>query len=476
MNTKFLEEIEDWKLEAKLEDTERYFYHTRIVNRILKGQKLYLIGRKGTGKTAISEYLNSIKEHDYFSQKLTFKNFPFNKLYDLDDKGFNTPNQYITLWKYVIYSTVCQLMIKNEAIDLETRNKLEKLFNDDIKSALASAVERWTGFRFDVKILGSGFGVGGNKESINDTENWIDRVTILENFILQHIQKEKYIIMFDELDEDYKDMLEREKNLQYTQLLTSLFKAVQDIRAKFQEYNFFPIIFLRDDIYDILQDPDKTKWIDYKADLEWNESSIKQMLAFRLSKALNKNGDIESFDIVWKKLFDRGDVKYGNQQLKRIPPFQYITRSSLLRPRDYIRYLQVCSEKALEKDMIKIKPSLVNEADMTFSNYLRSELEDEIHSILPDIHEILNIFTTIRKQTLKISEFETTFQIAYKQGLIKTDDSQLVLQILFHFSLIGNQPRQSSHQIFRYKNKDARLNMRENIIVHRGLFRSLQIL
>lgn len=474
MNIGFLEEIEDWKLEAKLEDTERYFYHTRIVNRILKGQKLYLIGRKGTGKTAISEYLNSLKKHDYFSKKLTFKNFPFNKLYQLEDKGFNTPNQYITLWKYVIYSTVCQLMIKNEAIDLEVRNKLENLFNDDITNALPNAVERWTGFKFDVKILGNGFGVGGNKEN-SDNNNWIDRVTILENFILTHIKNEQYLIMFDELDEDYKDMLEREKNLQYTQLLTSLFKAVQDIRAKFKNYNFFPIIFLRDDIYDILQDPDKTKWIDYKADLEWNEDSIKQMLAFRLSKAMDKDGSIESFDDMWKKLFDKGDVKYGNQQAKRMPPFQYITRSSLLRPRDYIRYLQVCSEKALERDMIKIKPSLANEADMTFSNYLRSELEDEIHSILPDIHEILNIFTTIRKQTLSINEFETTFKVAFKQGLIKTEDSQLALQILFHFSLIGNQPRQSSHQIFRYKNKDARLNMRENIIVHRGLFRSLQI-
>ncbi len=476
MNIEFLEEIENWKLEAKLEDTERYFYHTRIVGRILKGQKLYLIGRKGTGKTAISEYLNSIKEHDYFSEKLTFKNFPFNNLYELKDKGFNAPNQHITLWKYVIYSTICQLMIKNKSIDIEVRGKLEKLFSDDIDNALPNAVQRWTGFKFDVKILGTGFGIGGNKDSNENSNNWIERVTILEKFILKHIKLEKYIIMFDELDEDYKDMLEREKNLQYTNLLTSLFKAVQDIRSRFKNYNVFPVIFLRDDIYDVLQDPDKTKWTDYKADLEWNENSIKQMLAFRLSKAISKDQAIESFDTIWKKLFFKGNVKYGHRQLKEMPPFEYITRSSLLRPRDYILYLQVCAEKALERNDSKIKPPLVNEADMTFSNYLRSELEDEIHSILPDIHEMLNIFMNIRKQTLKIDEFKLAYKQAYKQGLITTQDSQLALQILFHFSLIGNQPNQKSHQIFRYKNKDARLNMKENIIVHRGLFRSLQIL
>ena len=39
MSKELLEQIEDWKLEAKLENTGRYFYHTRTVSRILKGQK-----------------------------------------------------------------------------------------------------------------------------------------------------------------------------------------------------------------------------------------------------------------------------------------------------------------------------------------------------------------------------------------------------------------------------------------------------
>ena len=43
MSTKLLEEIEDWKLEAKLEDSNRYFYHTRVVGRVLRGQKLYVV-------------------------------------------------------------------------------------------------------------------------------------------------------------------------------------------------------------------------------------------------------------------------------------------------------------------------------------------------------------------------------------------------------------------------------------------------
>ncbi|MEJ2793256.1 hypothetical protein WAE56_07550 [Iodobacter sp. LRB] len=477
MSIELLEEIENWKLEAKLEDNERYFYHTRIVHKILKGQKLYVVGRKGTGKTAISEYLNSISEPNYFAQKLTFKNFPFNKLYELKDKGFTAPNQYITLWKYVIYSTVCQLMKNNPSIDLDSRDKLRDIFNDDIENALPNAVERWTGFKFDLKILGSGIGFGNNKETVEfDGDNWIKRVDILERFLFNQIGVDKYLIMFDELDEDYKDIVALEKYNQYTELLTSLFKAVQDIRARFKDHKFFPVIFIRDDIYDIMQDPDKTKWIDYKVDLDWDEASIKNLLAFRIARAIDPNAKPQNFDRVWSQLFIRGLVKYGHKQLRGMPPFEYITRSSLLRPRDYIRFLQVCAGIALENNSLMIKPDYLNESDKSFSNYLRSELEDEIHGIIPDIHRILDIFTILRKQTLKIEEFKVEFDNAVNQGLIKTRDYQFVLQMLFHFSVIGNQPKQASHQVFRYKNKEARLNMKENIIVHRGLFRSLQIL
>lgn len=472
-----LNEIEDWKLEAKLEDNERYFYHTRIVDRIVNGKKLYVIGRKGTGKTAITENLISIKEPCTFSQKLTFKNFPFNKFYELDDKGFTAPNQYITIWKYLIYTTTCKLLIANNSVADDVREKLKKLFNDDISGALPAAVERWTGFKFDVKVLASGFGIGGNKEHITqESSSWIERVDVLEKFLIQHLGDSKYLIIFDELDEDYKDIVEREKHERYTQLLTGLFKAAQDIRSKFSKWEYYPVIFLRDDIYEILQDPDKTKWTDYRVDLDWDKASIQNMLAFRISRAIDPNGAILTFTQAWQKILAGGEVKCGNQKRNHMPVFDYITRSSFLRPRDYIRYLQICAEITNNKHLEKITPAIVADADTAFSNHLRSELQDEIHGVIPDISKILDLFTILRKQTIRIEEFKQVFESASAEGKIKSNDYQFVLQILFHFSVIGNQPKQQTHQIFRYKDKEARLNMKENIIVHRGLYRALQIL
>jgi Cdc6-like AAA superfamily ATPase len=472
-----LEELEEWKLEAKLESSKRYFYHTRVVDRLSKGKKSYVIGRKGTGKTAISQYLASSAGEGEFAQKLSFKNFPFNTLYELEDSGFTSPNQYITLWKYLIYSSICKMLSRNKSVDLGSRQKLQKLFNDDLESAFPSAVAKWTGLNFDIKILGNGIGVGANKNSSGDRKIEIsERVEILEKFIFGLVGSDKYLILFDELDEDYKDIIEPEKYDKYTELLTSLFKAVQDVRSRFRDRKVYPIVFLRDDIYDILQDPDKNKWTDFKVELDWNRESIKNMLAFRISRAIDENSEPKSFESVWKEVFDKGQVRYGDRASKSMPIFEYITRSTQNRPRDYIRYIQVCASQALEEGREKITPQIVKKEGKSFSNYLKTEIEDEIHGAIPEIKRILNLFTKLRKQTLSIGEFRELYESEVASGNIPKRDYQFVLEILFMFSVIGNAPKQKTHQVFRYKDKEARLNMNENIIVHRGLFRALQIL
>ena len=58
---------------------------------------------------------------------------------------------------------------------------------------------------------------------------WIDRVETLQNIIARYIDESQYYIIFDELDEDYRDWADKEASERYTALLIGLFKAVQDI-------------------------------------------------------------------------------------------------------------------------------------------------------------------------------------------------------------------------------------------------------
>lgn len=93
---------EKWKLEAKQEDNLRYFFHVKEAEKVLSGEKFYVIGRKGSGKSAISQYILNLCKNSgttgyrIFTEQLSFKNFPFNELYALQNGKYTKPNQYIT--------------------------------------------------------------------------------------------------------------------------------------------------------------------------------------------------------------------------------------------------------------------------------------------------------------------------------------------------------------------------------------------
>lgn len=472
-----LAEVAEWKLEAKLEDNARYFFHVKDVSRISSGSKAFVIGRKGSGKTAIGEHLCGLSTHDVFAEKLTFKNFPFNELYDLRDDHFTTPNQYVSLWKYVIYSCIARMMMRNQAIDSRIREPLERLYGKDPAQSLRRMIGKWTASDFSVQLLGTGAKISRSSAD-SDASDWRRRVDILEDAIRQYLDGSRYYIVFDELDEDYRTILDLRNNAQYTQLVTGLFKAAQDVTAIFSgdAYRIHPVVLLRDDIYEVLQDSDKNKWSDRKIDLDWDADDIQELLAFRLSRAIDPNSASLRFSDAWRRMFSEGSVPVGRRQHGKMETFDYIARSTLMRPRDFIHYLQVCAQQALQRNQRNVAPILVRELDKGFSNYLKNELVDEIHSVLPDIVEILDLMSQIRKQAFSIDEFRDAFERQRAAGRLQTADVEFVLKVLFHFSVIGNQPRQRLISVFRYQSKEARFNFSERVVIHRGLFKALQII
>ncbi len=471
-----LEEIrENWKLDAKTENTDRYFFHVKELERIVAGKRSYVIGRKGTGKTAISQFIGGISDPNIFTEKLSFKNFPFNDLYSLKNAGYTAPNQYITLWKYIIYSHICKMMARNAAIELEAQTPLKSLYAPEPIDSLQRWIKKWTANDFSLQILGTGGKIGFKENAAH--ESWISRVDTLETVIAQYIDDSAYYVIFDELDEDYKNIIDKTQYENYTHLLTGLFKAVQDIKAIFKDARFhiYPIIFLRDDIYSVLTDADKTKWDDFKIELEWDKRKIRDLLAFRISRAMEANGPILSFDAAWGNLFDLHSIGVGHQQMDKISAFDFMARSTHLRPRDFTKYIQACAE-ATDTEVVKIPASTVKKVDKTFSSYLKRELIDEIHGVIPDISAVFDVISQIRKQTFTEREFRFALARKIKEGSIRETDSGFILRILFIFSVIGNQPRQVNQTVFRYISRDAEPNFQENFVVHRGLLKALQIL
>ena len=461
-------------MEAKQEDT-KYFYFVNEAKEIISGQKNIVIGRKGEGKTAIAQYIYNHNKHDMFTEKMTFKNFPFNIIYKLSDSNFTKPNQYISIWKYLIYTTICKKMIANENINTDIKKQLLKVFpTEDKESRLSKLIEKYTLKDFGFQILNSGINVSGDKKK--EEISWIEVVDILEYTILEHIDNSKYYVIFDELDEDYKNFRDEEEKINYFDMITGLFKAAQDVRTLFdnKNINIFPIIFLRTDIYNLITYSDKNKWSDSIINIVWTPNKLKELIKYRLNVLFGTKS--LSFDECWIRMFGTGEIGYGSRKMKQMSSFDYILRSTQNRPRDFIKYFQEGAKQALNKNYLIIKPELVREVDNEFSEYMKNEIIDEIYVVLPEYEEIFSILSLIRKQTFNPSEFVKKYEQMVKDGVIPVDrGAEKVLKLLFDFSVVGNDPSIKHQIIFKYQKESAKFNFKENIIVHRGLYKALQI-
>lgn len=478
-NQAILNIAQNWKLEARLEDNSKYFYHFREVNMILNNQKCYIVGRKGAGKSAICEHIVNNKSYDSFAQKLSFKNFPFNELYYLQNEKYTQPNQYITLWKYLIYSNVCKMMVENEQIDSNLRTELEKLYPRNSLKLLSRVISEWTSGEFGLSVLGNGGSIKLERTVESNSLSWIDKVNILEDIIQQYCDDSKYYIVFDELDEDYRYVNYESDNRQYINLLTSLFKAVQDVKMTFMSShpNIMPVVFLRDDIYALVNDADKNKWSDLKLDIDWTAEKMKDLLSYRISRDTKYQGDSPNFEKTWDVVFAKNLVHYGDGQSKTMSSYEFITRSTQLRPRDYIQYIQCCCEHTIDIGENKVDEKTIKFVDRAFSNYLKNEITDEIFPLIPEIEYVFIVISNIHKQVFTYSEFEREYNKYLSNGTIHNKNVDYILDVLFNFSVLGNEDKfRKGRHYFKYLHTNMTFNKDEKLVVHRGLFKALQIL
>lgn len=236
-----------------------------------------------------------------------------------------------------------------------------------------------------------------------------------------------------------------------------------------------PVAFLRSDIYELLNDNDKNKWLDSALELRWSEGQLRNLIAFRLARAKPESSGPTNFDALIRQLFVSERTRAGGARRGR-HVFEYVLSHTLMRPRDVISYFRECAKIAIEFEEDKISPDHFSNVNRIYSERLRQEIVDEIQGSIPQIEEIFNSISEIRKQVFSTAELQARYDEAIAKGRIYTPLSfDQVCEVLFHFSAIGNQPKQNSARLFKYMYPRARFNRKERLALHKGLLQSLQI-
>ena len=86
------------------EQLQNYFLKIPDYDKLIEGKKRFIIGRKGTGKTAILQmiFYETLNTPSSFGKELTLKEFPISDLRGLGDKSMQDKSKYVNIWSFLI--------------------------------------------------------------------------------------------------------------------------------------------------------------------------------------------------------------------------------------------------------------------------------------------------------------------------------------------------------------------------------------
>ena len=447
-----------------------------------------MIGRKGSGKTAIFKKFLTDKKHDYFCFGHTFSDYPWHH-HDLqartDAVGID---RFLQSWKYLIALTVSKIILNIDASlphDEESARSMctiESFVVDtygtrdpDVSQVFSPSkhLRLAPHFELDFKLLK--LGVSPAEVPMSELPTIVTELNAnLTAHCMRALNPEhRYYVCFDQLDlgfdpasEDYKDRL------------TGLLLAARDINilARSAGVNLFVIIFLRDDIYNELHFEDKNKLTEnYRSLIEWDTVRTRRTLKSLMEKR---------FDLLvgartsWEHVFDETKEMPGHQS-----KYQHILDRTFLRPRDIIKFcnsvlrqyqIRASTEAPVGSQFGNVD---INQAKVEYSGYFVNEIDDEVHKHLPDYEDLMDVLRDVGAWQFSLEVLETALEKSSR--LSGSRDVRSVLQDLYDFSLVGfyrpgGKGYGGSEYVFRYKENRARLDMSASIYrVHPGLIEEL---
>ena len=316
------------------------------------------------------------------------------------------------------------------------------------------------------------FGLDLERLPVSDLPRVVTEVNqkVTEAVLASLNPKHKYFICFDELDRGFDPTART-----YTDMLIGLVLAAKLLneRARDSERQFSVVIFLRDDIYEVLRFEDKNKVTEALAsviawDLPGEEWTLRRLMERRFIKVLG-----EGTDVAWSEVFDEDHQMPGRQT-----KYRHILDRTFNRPRDIIKFCnEVLKRYRARSGDGKFENRDVLEARSAYSDYLLRELGDEAHKHWPQYQECLEVLRAVG--TAVFSHEELTKACVKRPGLLPDGIAPIeALRRLFDFSVVAYQKAGGagggSAYVWRYLDQRARFDESATYFrVHPGLIEAL---
>ncbi len=433
-----------------------YFLATNAVSQIESGQAFLVLGRKGTGKTAIVRYFTE-KQEGMRARALNLRGYPWNVHSAKIDHGASDVEAYVSSWRYLIAVELASLTLSQPRAHLEESARALNTFLTDnyggLNPALSDILQpkrlRLSKMSFTPSIMGNQLG-GVDLDRSGKDHQFALELNALSNAIFQAIRSTlggckpgPLSLHFDELDQGMTTLDEAR-----SKMIIGLVLAARDVKREFDAagISVTPVIYLRSDLWEEFQFSDKNKITQtLTLPLEWDDQSLAQMVDNRIKAKLGPDGS-------WDAISDT-ELMRGSQT-----KWSHIMARTFLRPRDVIKFLNGALSEVKKRDP---RAAMLSNLDVAgsrvgYSSYLKSELDDEIRPHWQYWGEALQVFSAISTITFERADFEREYLNRRSANNPVSADEALAL--LYKFSVIGYRGgigSGGSSWVFQYKNPEA---------------------
>jgi hypothetical protein len=471
-------DLGDVAAENEIGGLRRYFVVTGQSSQAKQGNARLVVGRKGSGKTAVFyDVRNYIgRGHDRLVLDMKPEGHQFTKLREMVLEKLGPGLQEHTMvafWNYILLGELARKALdqdrsiaKRDPVRFAEYEKLQTIYlkhdpggDFDFSQRLLMQVDRVT------RQLGSLGDVGAKLTEVIYSGDFRRLTESVSEYLRT---KDTVWLLVDNLDKGWPVRgVESADILIVRSLLDATRKLQRQLETEDVDFNC--LVFLRSDIYDKLREDTPDKGKDTAIRLDWEDPTLfEEIVRKRISQGVAHESE---FSEAWRRICTPLVDGQGS--------FSYILDRTLMRPRDLLQFLREAMHTAINRSHQIIEERDILQAERSYSQDILLTTSFEIGDTYPDYADVLYSFEGAPAILTKQDVCDRVIRAAG----VPEDKADDVLELLIWFGFLGvSTSMDSGHEKYSY---DVQENMRRLLyplragdgvlVVHKAFRAALEI-
>jgi hypothetical protein len=446
-------------------DLANFFVDTGVTERIWDGEHSIILGRKGSGKTALFREAKFEKTNILH---LDFDDYAWDAHKAITEIGGTADARYMASWTFTFLVAACRRWMESPIGEVAAAARalhLRVYGADATGGKLDILVDRAKRLRqLELPNVGDAGGLGsfafGDPDGAQLARTAHQWIPLLEQLAVQCLAKHPLSIFVDRLDDGW------DASDEIKLMLAGAIKAARKLNIEFKRAQKTPfvVLFLRTDIYELLRFGDKAKLSQDIESIEWSDDDLIAMASKRIANSCPV------------KVANAWDGVFSTERIRqRTTIRKYILKRTMRRPRDLIAFCLEVKKAAKKNGVAVATRTEVYKAEEAYSAHVYGELVDEMHKQLPKTDDY---FVALKE--VGHAKFN---QAAWRVAVTKVDpscaDAQEWLGHLYDYGVVGvpvvGGKSGGSKVEFVYDNGSKRKSIGGEVVVHPALIKFLQL-